>query len=97
VGRVSYRRSRPTSQFTSLAVVNGNPAIAYNIETALDWPTRATTATGAAAADWGADEIVDGSTTEAGHFATMVVVDGQHPAIAYYDITEGACRYAVQF
>lgn len=87
---------------TSLAVINGNPAVAYvDFDSKELFYSRATTASGSSAADWDADELVVGGTTEVGNFGPLVEVDGKYAAIAYWDITQGAsagsCNYAVKF
>ncbi len=67
-----------TGYYSSLAVVNGNPAIAY-YGSGLKY-CRATDANGAA---WGTPIVIaDGSTK--GNFASLEVVGGR-PAIAYYE------------
>jgi hypothetical protein len=67
-----------TGWFSSLAQVNGNPAIAY-YGSALKY-VRATDAYGGA---WGTPIVVDDGSTK-GNFASLEVVAGI-PAIAYYE------------
>jgi hypothetical protein len=67
--------------YASLAVVDGQPAIAYWESGGLDlWYVRATDAAGSS---WGTPVTVD-STGSVGWHASLAVVDG-FPAIAYYD------------
>lgn len=76
---------------SSLAVVDGNPAISYYDMTNGDLKyVRATDASGAA---WGTPVIVDtGGADDVGRFTSLVVVNGR-PAIGYYDATNGDAKY----
>jgi uncharacterized delta-60 repeat protein len=77
-------------QYTSLQVVNGNPAISYHDVANGDLHyVRATNASGTA---WGTPVTVDGSSTDCGHFTSLVVVGGV-PAISYYDATNKDLHY----
>lgn len=67
-----------TGYYSSLAEVNGNPAIAY-YGSGLKY-VRATQADGAA---WGTPVVIDDGSTK-GNFASLEVVGGR-PAIAYYE------------
>jgi hypothetical protein len=75
--------------YASLAVVNGNPAIAHYDDTNGDLRyVRATNASGTA---WGTPQVLDtGGNT--GAFGSLAVINGI-PAIAYFDVTNGYLRY----
>jgi hypothetical protein len=77
----------------ALAVVSGNPAVAYwgPGSTSLNY-VRANSPTGASAADWGPPAVVD-TGTKTGYEPSLAVVDG-NPAIAYYDVDGQALKYA---
>src|SRR5207245_9807923 len=66
---------------SSLAVVNGNPAMSYNVAPDLKY-VRAADANGAS---WNTPVTVDTAGT-VGEFNSLAVVNG-NPAIAYYDGT----------
>jgi formylglycine-generating enzyme required for sulfatase activity len=76
---------------SSLAVINGNPAISYHDATNGDLKyIRATDATGS---NWGPPLTVDtGDTANVGTFTSLIVVDG-NPAISYYDGTNGDLKF----
>ncbi|MBC7936965.1 MAG: T9SS type A sorting domain-containing protein [Rhizobacter sp.] len=76
-------------QYTSLVVINGNPAIAYYDVTNADLKyVRASDANGGT---WGAPVTLD-ATGNTGQYVSMAVVNG-NPAISYYDVTNGDLRY----
>lgn len=76
-------------QYTSLAVVNGNPAISYYDATNGNLRfARATTTTGSA---W-AVPVTVASTNNVGQFSSLVVVSN-FPAISYHDATTGDLMY----
>ncbi len=76
-------------QYTSLVVINGNPAIAYYDVSNGDLKyIRATDANGTT---WGTPAILD-ATGNTGQFLSMSVVSG-NPAISYYDVSNGDLRY----
>jgi len=79
--------------YTSLAVVDGNPAIAYADLTDKQLKyARSTTETGADQADWSQIVVVD--TGEAGlGYMSLAVVDG-NPAISYWDHKTDDLKYA---
>jgi hypothetical protein len=85
---VTVDSSGTVGQYASLAVVDGNPAIAYYGGTDLKY-VRATDATGSS---WGTPLTVD-SSGYVGLYASLAVVDG-YPAIAYYD---GASKYNLKY
>ncbi len=81
----------PIGQFTSLAVVDGYPAISYydNDNGELMY-VRADDASGS---NWGSSETVDdGGGDDVGQFTSLAVVDG-YPAISYYDVYNGELKY----
>lgn len=76
-------------QYTSLMVVNGNPAIAYYDVSNGDLKyVRATDANGTA---WGTPQVLD-ATGNTGQYTSMEIVGG-NPAISYYDVSNGDLRY----
>jgi len=76
-------------QYTSLVVINGNPAIAYYDVSNADLKyVRATDADGTT---WGAPAILD-ATGNTGQFLSMAVVNG-NPAISYYDVSNADLKY----
>jgi hypothetical protein len=75
--------------YTSLAVVNGNPAVSYYDDTNRDLKyVRATDADGTL---WGVPVSIDTNGT-VGSYTSLVVVDG-NPAISYYDQENGNLKY----
>ncbi|MCH7472358.1 PKD domain-containing protein [bacterium] len=89
-----YRLETPDStenvgRYTSLAVVNGNPAISYRDNTNLDLKyVRASNADGTA---WNTP-VTPESTGNVGAFTSLAVVNG-HPAISYFYSTNGDLKY----
>ncbi|MBN2083341.1 PKD domain-containing protein, partial [bacterium] len=80
-------------RYTSLAVIDGCPAISYFDSTNDDLKyARATTGTGASASDWTQIVTVD-STGNVGFITSLAVVDG-YPAISYYDQSNQDLKYA---
>jgi Ig-like domain CHU_C associated/Secretion system C-terminal sorting domain len=78
-------------QYTSLAVVNGNPAISYyDVSTADLKYIRASNASGTA---WGPIVLVDASASNVGQFTSLKIING-NPAISYYDATGQDLKYA---
>ncbi len=76
-------------EWTSLAVVNGNPAISYRDDTNQDLKyVRASDASGSS---WGSPVTVD-SAGNVGLFNSLAVVNG-NPAISYYDGTNMSLKY----
>jgi mRNA-degrading endonuclease HigB of HigAB toxin-antitoxin module len=77
---------------TSLAVVNGNPAISYydQANSSLKY-MRATTASGTLAGDWGTPVTTD-NTSSLGTFTSLAVVNG-NPAISYYDFNSNDLKF----
>ena len=69
---------------SSLAVINGNPAIAYQGPSDDTCYIRSTTPTGMVGADWGAPVIIDGAAWTSGQYLSLADAGG-NPAIAYYD------------
>ena len=75
--------------YTSLAVVNGNPAISYYDATNGDLKfARATDASGTA---WATPLTLD-STGDVGLYTSLAMVNG-NPAISYYDATNGNLKF----
>jgi len=75
--------------YTSMQIVDGNPAIAYYDNTRGDLKyVRATNVSGT---DWGTPIFVD-TTGDMGQFASLQVVNG-FPAIAYRDFSAGELKY----
>ena len=76
-------------QFTSGAVVNGVPAIAYYDVTNLDLKyVRSNDASGQA---WGTPVTIS-SAGDVGQHISLIIVNG-NPAISYYDVTNGDLKY----
>ena len=80
-----------TGQYTSMAVVNGNPAVAYYDVTNGDLKYVRATNTNGDAIKWGTPVTV-ASLNNAGQYASLVVVNG-NPAIAYFDATNSDLMY----
>ncbi len=79
-----------TGLWTSLAIVNGNPAISYYDTTNDDLKyVRASDSTGAA---WGSPIVVS-STGNVGELATSLAVVNGRPAILFHDVTHGTLHY----
>jgi len=76
-------------QYTSLSVINGNPAISYYNATAADLKyVRAADVNGAT---WGAaTSVVTGGNV--GQYTSMITVNG-NPAISYYDASAQFLKY----
>jgi hypothetical protein len=73
--------------YTSLAIVNGHPAMSY-FET-LDGTLKFVRATNADGTAWGTPITIDSGD---GRFCSLAVV-GNHPAIAYFDTTYADLKY----
>jgi hypothetical protein len=79
--------------FSSLAVVNGNPAISYYDFTNGDlYYVRANDANGSTG-NWGTPVMVDGTGVNAGYYGNSLAVVNGNPAIGYYDYTNYDLRY----
>jgi hypothetical protein len=77
-------------RYTSLTVVNGNPAISYYDVSNTDLKyIRAADANGTA---WGAPVIVEASAGNVGQYTSLAVVNG-NPAISYYDVSNTDLKY----
>lgn len=79
------------ARYLSMAVVNGNPAIAYYDETSGDLKyCRALTTNGST---WGAPVVAHvGGANLVGKYPSLAVVNGR-PAVAYYDDTNDDLKY----
>jgi hypothetical protein len=87
---VTVASSGNVGQYTSLAVVNGNPAISYHDAGSIDLKfVRASDVSGTA---WAAPVTVD-STGDVGTYTSLKIVDG-YPAISYHDATNGNLKFA---
>jgi Carboxypeptidase regulatory-like domain len=77
--------------YTSLAVVNGNPAISYYDQTNLDLKyIRALDTSGTS---WGTPAAIDvGFGGQVGQYTSQAIING-NPAISYYDVAEQNLRY----
>lgn len=76
---------------TSLAVVDGNPAISYFDNSNFDLKyVRATNADGSI---WETPRILDAAGI-VGQYTSLFIVDGQ-PAISYYDQTNGDLKFVM--
>jgi len=83
--------SNSVGQYTSLAVIGGNPAIAYNDATATDLKyVRATDADGTA---WGAPVFAEVSANSVGTSTSLISLNGG-PAISYYTSSAGDLKFA---
>ncbi|MCH7472103.1 hypothetical protein IIA79_04030, partial [bacterium] len=77
--------------YTSLAVVNGNPAISY-FDTAND-DLEYVRASDPSGASWDLPVTPD-STEGVGWYTSIAAVNGK-AAISYYDVTNGDLKYAL--
>ncbi len=84
---VDERGDNGCGQYTSLAIVNGNPAISYYGGGDLRY-VRATDTVGS---DWGSPKTPD-SAEVVGTFSSLCVVNG-NPAISYLDYTNKDLKY----
>jgi len=75
--------------YTSITIVNGNPAICYYDETNGD--LKYVRASNTAGTSWNAPVTVD-STGDVGKHTSITIVNG-NPAICYYDKTNGDLKY----
>jgi hypothetical protein len=79
--------------YSSLAVVNGNPAISYYDATNGDLKyAYSATPDGASPADW-TSLTVTGLGGDVGHYTSLALIAGK-PAISYYDVALGNLLYA---
>lgn len=80
--------------YNSLAVVNGNPAIAYQGADENTCYVYSSTATGMNSADWSAPVVIDGAMWSSGSWVSLAEIGG-NPAIAYGDAESGSrIKYA---
>jgi len=80
-----------TGMHSSLAIINGNPAISYYDFNGNDGNLMYVRATDASGTAWGVPEVVD-STGDVGLWCSLAEVNG-HAAISYYDGTNGHLVY----
>jgi hypothetical protein len=95
---VSFGATSDVGQFTSLAVIDGRPALAY-FDESNDLPglVYSLSPNGALVSDWQRDsDIYLYEETEAGWWTSLAEVDGK-PAMCYYDITDAVLKYAIRF
>jgi hypothetical protein len=76
-------------QFTSAAVVNGNPSMAYYDVT--NQKLKFVRALDPSGQNW-ATPVTITPTTNVGQYPSLYIVNG-NPAIAYYDVTNGDLKY----
>lgn len=78
-----------TGEYSSLAIINGNPAISYYNSTNQDlYYVRATNVDGTS---WGTPVVVE-STNTVGLYTSLAVVDG-NPAISFYGVSNSELKY----
>ncbi len=77
-------------QYTSMQVVNGNPAIAYYDVTNKD--LKYIQANSVDGSTWGNAVVSVETTNDVGQYASLAVVNG-NPAISFHDFTKGDLRY----
>jgi hypothetical protein len=81
-----------TGNYSSMAVVDGQPAISYYERSGDDLRfIRSTTSTGAMAADW-SQKVTVHDTGNVGEYTSLAVISGM-PAISYYDVDNSSLRY----
>ncbi len=76
-------------RYTSMLIVNGNPAICHYRETGFPMFVRAIDEDGN---QWGGNLYVDGNTNNAGQNTSMVVVNG-NPAVCYRDLDDSSLKF----
>ena len=90
MGQVTVDNAGSVGQYTSLTVVNGNPAISYFDDDNDDLKyVRATDVDGSA---WAVPVMVDGALENVGYYTSLSVVNG-NPAISYWDVSNGDLKY----
>ena len=77
-------------QYTSLALVDGHPAISYYDTTNQD--LKFVRANDAAGTVWGTPVRAAATTGNVGQYTSLAVVDG-YPAISYYDVTNQDLKF----
>ena len=95
---VSFGGISDVGQFTSLAVIDGRPALAF-FDASNDLPSLvySLSPNGALESDWQRDaDIYLYEQTEAGWWTSLAEVDGK-PAMCYYDVTDAVLKYAIRF
>ncbi|MEO6453171.1 MAG: hypothetical protein ABIN97_03820, partial [Ginsengibacter sp.] len=78
-------------QYTSLQIVNGNPAISYFEDKYPKGYLKYVRATNASGTAWGTPVILDSAGT-VGQYSSLQIVNG-NPAISYFDATNGNLKY----
>lgn len=79
-------------EFSDLAIVDGEPAIAYYDAT--NGELRYAERSGGTWTEAVIDADGDGTSTDVGTWASLAVLDSGEPAVAYYDETNQELRYA---
>lgn len=79
-------------QYTSLAIVSGNPAISYYDQTNNNSDLMYVRALDSAGTIWGTPIAVDADMDDDGRYTSLLVVNG-NPAISYHDLTNGNLMY----
>jgi hypothetical protein len=82
--------SGSVGQYSSLAIVDGNPAIAYYDEST--YSVKYVRASDVDGSSWGTPVTVD-TAYHVGWYASLAVVDGR-PAVAYHEFTNHYLKYA---
>ncbi|MBE2224690.1 MAG: hypothetical protein IAF02_24330, partial [Anaerolineae bacterium] len=78
--------------YTSLAMINGRPAISYHDPAVGRRELRYVRANDSLGTSWGIPVVVDESSTDIGRYTTLMAVNG-NPAISYYDYTSRDLKY----
>ncbi len=79
-----------TGEYASMTIVNGNPAVAYNYRYWQD--LRYKRANDLDGTSWESAHTVDYGNANVGWHACLSIIGG-HPAIAYYDDSDGDLRF----
>jgi hypothetical protein len=88
-GPLTIDSSGSVGKYTSLAIVNGKPAISYYNQT--NGALKYVQANNTDGSIWFTPVTIDSSGI-VGHYTSLVVVNGK-PAISYFDATKGDLKY----